>query len=240
MDVIVGVFNQVLYYPLFNALIWLYNGIALQDLGVAILILTFLIRLLLFPLSQKAIRSQQAINKLQPKIKEIQKKCKGNKEEQAKQIMGLYKEHRVNPMAGCLPILIQFPILIALYRVFFSGLDPQKLSGLYGFIARPEALNVMFLGIVDLSGKSMVLAFIAGGLQFIQSKMMMSTQTVKKGSDFASIMSKQMTYFMPAITVFIALNLPAALPLYWIAVTSFGIAQHYFTLRSMKKAKTYA
>ncbi len=242
----INIFNQVLYYPLFNALIWLYNNIAFHDLGIAIVILTILIRFILYPLSRKAIQSQKAMSTLQPKIKEIQKKYK-NKEEQAKQMMALYKENKVNPMAGCLPILVQFPILIALYRVFFTGLDPEKLNGLYSFVQKPESLNFIFLGLVDLSVRSITLAVIAGILQFIQAKMIMpkkdnskKKEGLKIGNlDFSSLMGQQMTYFMPIITVFIALSLPAALPLYWIVITLFGIIQQHFTKVENKTVKNH-
>ncbi len=237
MNLIITVFNESLYRPLFNALVWLYNIIPGNDLGIAIIVLTILIRLILYPLSKKAIQSQKAINQLQPKIKEIQKKYK-NKEEQAKVMMELYKKHKVNPMAGCLPILVQLPLLIALYRVFFNGLNPESLDGLYSFISRPELLNVMFLGLIDLSQRSVFLAVMAGLFQFIQSKMIMPKNLTKKsksdGLDFSTIMSKQMLYFMPLITVFIAWSLPAALPLYWIVITLFGITQQYFTKSELK------
>jgi len=235
MELLINLFNQLLYYPLFNALIWFYNIIPGQDLGVAIITLTALIRLILYPLSQKAIRSQKAMAKLQPEIKKIRKEYK-NKEEQAKAMMSLYQKYKINPFSGCLPILIQLPILIALYRVFFTGLDPQKLGVLYSFIERPESLNLMFLGIVNLSERSIVLALLAGFFQFIQSKMIMPQKVAQTaqgtkiaGLDISSLMSQQMVYFMPLITVFIAWNLPAALPLYWIVITLFGIVQQYFT-----------
>ena len=235
MELLINLFNQILYYPLFNALVWLYNIIPGQDLGIAIIILTALIRLILYPLSRKAIRSQKAMAKLQPEIKEIRKKYK-NKEEQAKAMMGLYQKYKINPFSGCLPILIQLPILVALYRVFFTGLDPQKLNGLYSFIEQPSSLNPIFLGLVDLSQRSIVLAILAGIFMFIQSKMLMpqkalqSTQGTKiAGLDISSLMSHQIVYFMPLITIFIAWNLPAALPLYWIVITLFGIVQQHFT-----------
>jgi YidC/Oxa1 family membrane protein insertase len=240
MELIITIFNEVLYRPLFNALIFLYNTIAFKDLGFAIIILTVLIRLLLYPLSKKAIQSQKVISKLQPKIKEIQKKYK-NKEERARQMMEFYKKYKVNPMAGCLPILIQFPILIALYRVFFTGLDINHFNILYNFVERPESLDLMFLGLVNLSHPNIILALLAGALQFIQSKMVFpskSSQTQsasqKGGFDFSFLMGQQMVYFMPIITIFIALRLPSALPLYWIVITLFGIIQQYFTRDSLR------
>jgi len=237
MSFIITIFNESLYRPLFNALVWLYNVIPGNDLGIAIIVLTIIIRLILYPLSKKAIQSQKAISKLQPKIKEIQKKHK-NKEEQAKAMMELYKKYKVNPMAGCLPILIQLPILIALYRVFFNGLNPEALNTLYSFISNPESLNVMFLGLIDLSQRSILLAVMAGLFQFIQTKMIMpnnlNTKSKSGELDFSSMMSKQMLYFMPLITVFIAWSLPAALPLYWVVITLFGIVQQYSTKSEIK------
>jgi len=235
MNLILTIFNEVLYRPLFNALIWLYNTIPFHDLGLAIIILTVLIRLILYPLSKKAIQSQKAMAELQPKIKEIQKKYK-NKEEQVKEMTALYKKYKINPMAGCLPILIQLPILIALFRVFSAGLDPEQLNTLYSFIQRPESLDFMFLGLIDLSQRSIILALVAGFSQFVLSKMSFPKKSAgqKKsnkpgGLDFSSLMGQQMIYFMPLITVFFGLSFPAALPLYWIVITLFGIFQQYFT-----------
>lgn len=232
MDLLIIAFNEILYRPLFNALVWLYNILPGHDLGVAIIILTVVIRLLLYPLTQKGIKSQKALTELQPKIKELQKKYK-SKEEQARAMMELYRQHKINPLSGFLPLLIQLPILIALYRVFLGGLDPERLNGLYSFIAQPETLSPMFLGIINLAERNMVLAVLAGFLMFIQSKMMLAKKQTQKsglkigGRDFSSMMGQQMTYFMPLLTVLIAWGLPAALPLYWIIITLFGIGQQY-------------
>ncbi|MBU1137320.1 YidC/Oxa1 family membrane protein insertase [Patescibacteria group bacterium] len=238
MEFIISVFNQVLYFPLLNILILIYNFLPLKDLGIAIIILTVLIRFILYPLSKKSIQSQQAINKLQPKIKEIQKKYP-KKEEQARETMLLYQKYKINPVAGCLPILIQLPVLIALFRVFSIGLNLSQLDYLYSFVYRPEIINFMFLGILDLSRRSIVLSVLAGFLQFIQSKMILPKKSSSQSSggkmDFSSIMNQQMIYFMPIFTIFIALNLPAALPLYWIVITLFGIIQQRFTSLSVNE-----
>ena len=168
-------------------------------------------------------------------MKEVQNKYKDNKDQQAKAMMELYKEHKVNPAAGCLPILVQIPILIALYRVFLTGVNGEQMDALYSFVSQPETINFIFLGLIDLSERSIVLAFLVGISQFIQSKMMLNNKSMPKsksknsGLDFSSMMSQQMTYFMPVISVFIAWTLPAALPLYWLVNTVFGIVQQYFT-----------
>ncbi|MFC1701101.1 YidC/Oxa1 family membrane protein insertase [Patescibacteria group bacterium] len=236
MSLFISFFNTFLYRPLFNGLILIYNVVPGHDLGIAIIILTVLIKLIFAPLSKKAIQSQKAMTEIQPKIKELQKKYKDNKEEQVKEIMALYKQHKVNPMSGCLPLLIQFPIIIALYKVFLHGMDGGQLSVLYNFVSRPQTLNVMFLGIVNLSSAgNIILAVLAGGFQFIQTKMMMpnkkqsQNKSASGGLDMMGSMMNQMTFMMPIITVYIAWKLPAALALYWIVFTVFGIVQQYFT-----------
>ena len=110
------IFNTILYEPLFNALIFIYNVLPWKDLGVAIIILTFLIKLLLFYPSLKGLRSQKSLQDVQPKLEEIKKQYKDNKEEMGRQIMKFYKENKVNPFSSCLPMLIQLPILWALFR----------------------------------------------------------------------------------------------------------------------------
>ncbi len=147
-----SLFHELLYQPLFNALMVLYETVGFHDLGVAIIVLTLLIRFILYPLSGKAIASQKNMMTIQPEVKAIQEKYKNNKEEAARRMMALYKERKVNPLSGCLPILIQLPVLIALYWVFLAGFDDESLASLYGFIPSPGHINHMFLGmVVELS-----------------------------------------------------------------------------------------
>ena len=206
----------------------MYNIIPWHDFGLAIIILTILIRLIFYPLNQKSIVSQKAINVFQPQIKEIQNKFKDDKVKQSQALMELYKQKGVNPASGCLPLLIQLPILIALYRVFLDGLNPKSLSSLYYFISRPEVINPWFLGLIDLSKSNVWMALIAGVLTFFQSKMMSPSQAKNSNTkDFATMFSRQMVYMMPIVTVIIAWKLPAGLALYWIVITLFGIMQQY-------------
>jgi len=231
MNILSLLFNEVIYRPLFNGLIFLYNVLPGHDFGIAIIVLTVIIRIILYPLNQKAIKSQKEMQLIQPKVKEVQQKYKNNKEEQGKALMDLYKEHKINPASGCLPILVQLPILCGLFSVLRAGLNPEKLTQLYSFVARPEIINNTFLGILDLSQKSIILAILAGIAQFIQSKMLMPKTSASQSSDFSSVMNKQMVYFFPVFTVFIAASLPAGLGLYWVATTVFGIVQQYFVLK---------
>lgn len=227
----VQLYNIVIYQPIFNFLIWLYNAIPGHDIGIAIIVLTLAVRFLMVPLTIKQVKSQKALQELQPKMDEIKRKYKDDKEKQSKELMKFYKEHKINPLASCLPLLIQLPIIFALFRAFRAGLSSEGLEVLYSFVAKPDVINPMFLGLLDLSQKNMVLAVMAGIAQFIQSKMMMP-KTKKKAKDMAGMMSKQMTYFMPVMTVFIAMSFPAGLALYWLTTTLFAIGQQYFIIRT--------
>ena len=232
MNAISLIFNEALYRPLFNGLIFLYNTISFHDFGVAIILFTLAIRLILYPLNQKAIRSQKALNTLQPQIKEIQQKLKGDRQKQAQAMMELYQKNKINPASGCLPLFLQLPILLALYQVFWNGLNPERLSALYSFVSRPEMVNPLFLGFLDLSKGSPAMAILAGIFTFWQSKMMISKNSLKGNpGDFSAMMNKQMLFLMPLITVFIAWKLPAGLALYWVVMTLFGIGQQYLVLR---------
>ncbi|MFH1780887.1 MAG: YidC/Oxa1 family membrane protein insertase [Candidatus Nealsonbacteria bacterium] len=227
----------ILYQPLFNALIFIYMYLPGRDFGIAVIVLTVLIKLALYPLGAQAIRSQKTLAKLQPKIKEIQERLKDDKEKQSREIMDLYKKEKINPFSGFLSLIVQLPILIGLYRVFWSGFGETQLKLLYGFIANPGQINTTFLGIMDLSQTSVVLTIITGIAQFIQSKMM-ARQSVsgqvpqKKGArDFSQMMQTQMLYLFPIFTVFILWRLPAAVALYWLTTTLFTIVQQYIILK---------
>src|SRR3989344_4128964 len=128
-----ALFTTVFTQPLFNALVYLYNTVALQDFGLAVIYLTVIIRLILWPLTQKALKSQKNLQALQPHIKEIQKKHKDDQEAQARALMELYKTRGANPLGGCLPMIIQLPVLLALYHVFLGSVDPMFLNNLYSF-----------------------------------------------------------------------------------------------------------
>ena len=146
-------FNEIFYRPLFNGLVFLYNIVPGHDMGVSIIILTILIRLILWPLTNKSIRNQKVLTKIQPQIEEIKKKFKDNKEAQARALMGLYSENKINPLSGFLPLIIQIPIIFALWRVFLNSLN-LNLNSLYSFIPAPTHVQSIFLGLVDLSKKS--------------------------------------------------------------------------------------
>ena len=155
---LVNTFDVVLYKPLFNALVLIYNYLPWHDLGLAIITLTLAIRLILYPLSVKALNSQKTLQNLQPKIQEIQKKYKNDKEKQAKETFELYRKEKINPFSGFFLALVQLPILIALYRVFWLGFKPEELVNLYGFVFNPVHINTIFLGMTDLSKPNLIFA----------------------------------------------------------------------------------
>lgn len=240
---IISLYNLILYKPLLNLLIFFYNVIPGHDIGVVIILLTLLIRALLAPSFHKSLKSQKTMNDLQPKLNEVRQKHKDDKEAQAKAMMDLYKEHKINPLSSCLPLLIQIPILIALYQVFRVALGNHDLVGLYSFIHKPTYISPYFLGLVDLSksalinGKvyvpSLVFALVAGITQFWQGRMM--SLKVQNQDATAKAMALQTTYMLPVVSVIVALKLPSGLPLYWIITTLFAIFQQYYIMRKPKE-----
>lgn len=232
-------YNQVLYIPIFNLLVFLYNIIPGHDIGIAIILLTIAIKLILLPLSIKSTKSQKALQDLQPKMEEIKKKYKDNKEEQAKALMELYKSEKVNPLSSCFPLLIQLPFLIAVFQVFRNGFKEESLNMVYSFINRPEMLNPMSFG-VNLADPNIVLAVLAGAAQYWQTKMLMhKKQPVKsngaKDENMAAMMNKQMMYMMPVLTIFIGVSLPGGLTLYWLATTLLMVAQQKLMFKKTGK-----
>ncbi len=234
-----NLFTTIFYQPILNLLVFLYNTISFQDLGIAIILLTIIIKLLLWPLGQKAIKSQKALQELQPRIEELKKKYADNKVELSKATMELYKESKINPLSSCLPLLIQLPFLFAVYQVFRDGLN-SKLDLVYSFVYKPEVIQGVSFGFLDLNKPNIYLAVLAGLAQFAQAKMMMTKQPpIKtdgaKDESMTAIMNKQMLYFMPAITIFIGISLPGGLTLYWFVITALTALQQVVVFKLDKK-----
>ena len=235
MNFLIDAFNTILYRPLFNDLVILYQLIPGHDFGVAVILLTILTRLIIYPFMAQSLRSQKVLTDLQPKIQEIQDKYKDDKEKQAQAIMETYRKEKINPFGGCLPLLIQLPILIALYQVFWRGLRPEEMTNLYNFVPQPGIIDPTFLGIINLGQASLVLAILAGITQFFQTKMITPKTSKVKSKEgmaqFSGMMQKQMLYFFPIFTVLILLKLPAAIALYWIVTALFSILQQYLIFK---------
>ncbi|MBI2644362.1 MAG: membrane protein insertase YidC [Candidatus Wildermuthbacteria bacterium] len=238
MDFFVELFRTLLYQPFLNALILLYEYLPGRDFGVAVIALTILLRLVLYPLSAKAAIAQKKFAELQPRIKEIQEKFKDNKEQQAKAVFEFYRKEKINPFSPLLPLLIQFPILIALYQLFWKGFGPEQLVFLYSFVPTPGIINTSFLGFMDLAQKSLFFAVAAGILQFFQAKQTMPAKkddSKKKGAtDFASMLRTQTLFVFPVVIVLIGARLPAVISLYWAVSSAFSIWQYWFITRNQQ------
>jgi len=237
-------FTIIFYQPILNLLVFLYNTISFQDLGIAIILLTAVIKLVFWPLGRTAIKSQKSLQDLQPKIDELKKKFVNDKAGLSRATMDLYKENQVNPFSSCLPLLIQLPFLWAVYRVFSDGIN-NNLDLVYSFVYRPEALNVLSLGFLDLAKTNIYLAVLAGLAQFWQAKMLMVKKPVVKPAEGAvkednmmAMMNKQMLYFMPAITIFIGASLPGGLTLYWLVITLLTALQQLVTINKKKNTNS--
>lgn len=229
--------QEILYRPLFNLLVFLYNTVAFHDLGIAICELTLLVRLLLLSPSLKALRAQLVLQKLQPELEALRKKYKDDRQKQTQAMMEFYQKHKIHPLSSCLPTLVQFPILIVLFWILRDTLNSQNLHLLYPFIGNPGKINPLFLGLVDLSQKgNWVLAILAAGTQFIQARMIMPPSPSSSEEGVAALTS-QMTYFFPLLTLIFALQFPAGLALYWVVTTLGLIIIQYFVLREDRQGR---
>ena len=228
------IYTEFLWRPLFNGLVLFYNILPWHDLGLAVVLLTVAVRAVSLPLTLKAQKAQKDLARIQPHIKKIQEDHKGNRELQGKALMELYAEHRVNPFSGCLLILLQLPVLIALFQVFRGGLDASLLSYLYSFIANPGTIDPISLGILDLSRPSVPLGVVAAITQYFQSRLSMPPQP-PEANQFSKAMSWQTQYIFPALLLVWAYTFPAALILYWTVSNILGIVQEIavrrFTIR---------
>ncbi|MBI3589244.1 MAG: membrane protein insertase YidC [Candidatus Liptonbacteria bacterium] len=232
-----AIFSTLLFQPLFNILIFFYQTIAFHDFGLAIIFLTLLIRLILFPVFQKSTRHQRVMQELQPKLKKVQEEHKKDRTKQAAAMMAVYKDHNVSPFSGFLLLLVQIPVLIALYLVLRQSLSAESLKGLYSFISSPQKLNYSFLGLINLANRSIVVVSLAVITQYFQAKL--SLPKIEKGRVLSQTekMGRQMAYFGPILTAVIFFNFPAALGLYWLITSLFSIFQQLIINREFEHGK---
>ena len=246
-----NIFNIVLYRPLYNAFIGFIGTFPWIDAGIVVILFTIVVKLILFPLSQKSVRSQIEMKKIQPAIDEIKLKYKDNKQEQALKTMALYKEKGVSPFSGIFLTLIQLPILIALYMVFYrNSLGQIHMEMLYSFVHAPAHINTFFLGLFDITQKNTILAVVVALGQYLQIKYTMpATPAVKKTDgdkkdvsfqgELARSMSTQMKYVMPVFMFFIARSFASLVSLYLITSSIFAIGQELYMRRKIKKEDGY-
>ena len=230
----IALYHTIFLKPTFNALVALYNLVG--DVGVAIILLTLAVRLIILPVTLKSLKSQKALQELQPKLNALKEKHKGDKPGLAKATMELYKQEKVNPASSCLPLLIQLPIFIALYQAMQVVLKNDGFDFLYGFVSKPEQIKVIAFGFLDLAKASIPIAVLAGASQFWQAKMLSFQKPAiktegSKDEAMLGMMNKQMLYVMPVFTVFIGASLPGGVILYWLVTNLLTIVQQYVFLR---------
>jgi YidC/Oxa1 family membrane protein insertase len=250
-------FRAVISKPIFNLMVFFSQNLPGKPLGWAVILITIIVRIALFIPNQKAMKSQRAMQTLQPKIAEIKEKYKDNQQELAKKTMELYKTYQVSPMSSCLPMLIQFPIMIGLYYIVSDGLSPHLSHLLYTFQSgvNIQDVNNVFLG-MDLTlvpskyvsieyWDLLLLPLLVGIAQWIAVRLsLVSAKKRKKKEDVPmkkkdektvggmegqmESMNKMMQWVMPAMITFFAFSFPAAVGIYWLTSTLFGIGQQKF------------
>lgn len=234
-------FGVIIYNPLYNGLIFLIDTVPYSDVGIAVILITVITKLILFPLSIKAVRTQMMVKQIEEPLKKIKEEFKDDREKQAKETMALYKEKGINPFSSFLTLFIQLPIILALYWIFFrGGLPVINIDILYSFIKVPEIVNMNFIGLIDMSGKNALLALLAGISQFFQAKLSLPPLKPRKENssmkdDFARSFHIQMRYILPVIIVFIAYAISAAVALYWVTSNIFAIGQELYVRKNIKE-----
>jgi len=235
----ITLWNIIFYKPLYNALVWIVDVLPNHSLFIAVVILTIIVRLIISPLSYKALRTQIKTKALQPKLNII-KKTITDKQEQAKATFALYKENGVNPFSSFLLILVQFPIIIALYWVFRDGGVEVNPELLYKFVEIPEMIARATFGI-DLAQKSYLLAALAGLTQYIHISRSASFKTVDTGEDktdqekMMAMVGKSMKFTMPIMITIFSYIIGGAVALYWVTSNIFMIVQETFIQKKLKK-----
>lgn len=237
---LISLWKTLLYNPLVNILALIVSIIPGGDLGVAVIVLTLLVKIVLYPLSKKSLEGQARMNLIAPELNKI-KESGASKEEQAKQTFELYKKYKANPFSGCLLVLIQIPIIFALYYVFLKGLHFDT-SVFYSFVKIPAHITTNFLGLVDVAQKSWVLAVLAGVSQFLQAFYAPKPpQSSSKEGGFQDSLNKtlqmQMKYIFPFLVIFIAHRISGAIALYWITNNVFTMFQQIYINKHIKSLK---
>lgn len=235
-----SLFNTAFYNPIYNTLVTLTTAVPGSDAGIAVVLVTIIIKLILLPFSISSARAQRAMKALEPKIKELKEKHKGNKEKEALETLMLYREARVNPFTSILTVFIQIPILLALYWVFSAeSFSTVNAARLYAFTPVPHNVSLEFLGFVSIVEKSIVLAILAGATQFLQAHLSLAG-TLKPSDaegtqgDFQRIMGMQMKYVFPFLIGIISYTTSGAVALYFITTNLAGSLQEWHIRRTFE------
>jgi YidC/Oxa1 family membrane protein insertase len=238
-------FNAAFYNPIYNVLVALVALVPGSDVGIAVIVLTIIIRLILLPFSLSAARTQRAMKSIEPKIKALKELHKGDKEREAVATLELYKEAKVNPFGSILVAFIQIPILLALYWVFRNEPFPMvNLARLYSITPVPHAASLEFIGLLSVAGKSLLLAIVAGLTQFLQAHMALSG-TMKPADaatqgDFQKVLGMQLKYVFPFLIGIISYTTSGAVALYFITTNLAGSLQEWYVRRTLERETALA
>jgi YidC/Oxa1 family membrane protein insertase len=240
----IAFFKTIIYIPLYNILVLILN-ISWIDAGLAAVILTVLVKIILYPLAKKSTIAQATMKEKEGELALIKEKYK-DKQEQAVKTMEFYKTNKINPFSSILTIFLQIPIIYSLYFIFLkSGLPNIDTNMLYSFVKAPASVSMVFLGLFDISQKSIILAALAAITSFWQMHLASkSTNTNSKKpalakatagkEDFSQMMANQMKYTMPLIVFFISWRISAIIALYWFVSNLVGVAQDVYVRKQMK------
>lgn len=236
--------TTIFVQPLLNLLFLIYGIIPGHDFGLSVIIMTAIIRFALWPLTAKQLHSQKKMQALQPEIAKLKLRAAGDKTKESQLLMELYKEKEISPFSACLPLLLQFPFLIALYFVFQKSTHDAAAIGellytpiknlpyIQSVLQDPSSFSPTLFGLINMAQPSILLAVLAGITQFVQVKMLAPKSKDITVKDPQAQATQMMNYMFPAFTVFIAWNLPAALPLYWTVTNIITISQQYLIMRT--------
>ena len=237
--------RTLLLEPVFNVLLVLYALIPGNDFGVAVIALTVIIRLLMWPLVRKQVKHQQVMRELQPKIEKLKKKYKDDKQKQSEKMLELFKKQDVNPFAPFGILLVQMPILITLFFVLREIVEGDTIATTaYGFvqdlpmvqaiIADSSLFEPYLFGVINMAEPSVVLAVLAGGAQYIQAKQMQAnSQSTQKQNSPAADIQRNMVKILPFVMIGVGLFLPSALPLYWAVGSMVAIVQQHIITQEL-------
>jgi YidC/Oxa1 family membrane protein insertase len=233
------IWHTFFFDPIYNTLIFFIDTVRGGDVGLAIIATVIVVKMVLLPLSIKAAKTQKIMREIEPKLKTIKEKFKDSREEQARQMMAIYAEAKLNPFASIALVFLQIPIVIALYLAVYKGggvsLPAINISLLYSFIPEPSVVSMDFLGLFDITKRSLLLAIGAGITQYIFTAMSLPKLEPKDAAaepsfkdDFMRNMHLQMKYVMPVLIVGVAYSISATIALYFVVSNLVAIAQEFY------------
>jgi YidC/Oxa1 family membrane protein insertase len=238
-----GFFHDFLYVPIYNLLIYLVGVLPGGDGGLAVIVVTLIVKIITLPFTVAAIRTQKAMKLIEPEFKEIKEKYKDDREKQAQEMFALYRKYKVKPFASFLAILLQIPVLIALFWVFQNeSLSQVDVPLLYSFVPVPEVVSTLFLGMLPVAGAGIILAIVAAATQYAHAMVAIpvppkntSSSPASMQEEFGRAMALQARFALPLIIGLVAFS-SGAIALYFITSNLFTLAQELLITKKMRAA----